>query len=335
MKGLLAVIAAGVVGLSGCTPHTEAESQGVIPPTQLLEKAQAATSNTDYEGAMESRVLYRNEWLSSDIRAFFHKPDMWRMEYLSGKMKGVVCAEANEVLWRMEPETHQVIIAQGHRPEPWEQDKLIEKNYSVAVGPRAQLAGRDTTELDLNPKNPGSPNRRFWVDNETRVILGWELLRLDGSPQSITKFKTVTFKSQPDNIFQPPHGKTMEKSPAQLNQPVTLVELQKKVGFPLVLPAWLPSGFRNQGHYLTECEDDCHAPVALSRFTDGQNTLSLFQGRHVIEPEPMNRTGHGSSGGQHVVRIVRNGTNYVLIGNLDSAQLQKIIQSIPRNPHTS
>ncbi|MDQ2733374.1 MAG: hypothetical protein M3Y56_17125, partial [Armatimonadota bacterium] len=132
-----------------------------------------------------------------------------------------------------------------------------------------------------------------------------------------------------------PQSKTIEKSPTRLNEPETLAKLQNEVGFPLVLPRWLPSGFRIQGHYLTECEDDCHAPVALSRFTDGQNTLSFFQGRHVIEPVMMTHTGHGSSGGEHVIRLVRNGTNYVLIGNLDTKQLQRIIQSIPRNPHTS
>ncbi|MDQ2732217.1 MAG: hypothetical protein M3Y56_11205, partial [Armatimonadota bacterium] len=183
MKGLLAVFAAGVVGLSGCTPHTEAVSSQKLSPTSLLEKAQAATATTDYEGAMESRVRYGNDWLSSDIRAYYHKPDMWRMEYLSGKMKGLVTAEANEVLWRMEPASHQVIIAQGHRPQIWEQDKLIEKNYTVAEGSPVRLAGRDTIELDLNPKMPGSPHRCFWVDTETNVILGWEVLLPDGSPQ--------------------------------------------------------------------------------------------------------------------------------------------------------
>jgi outer membrane lipoprotein-sorting protein len=321
MNCWLAVAAVGAVVTTGCNTSERTN----LSSSALLSRAEAATAETDYEGEMKTRTLINGQWIASDVRAYFHKQGMSRLEYMSPPMKGVVIVHSRDCAWRYDPATGRVVVTPGAVRGTPERDFLTQKNYRIIAGAHVMIAGRDTLQIDVVPRNPGNPWRRFWMDTEKQVLLGWEHFNAQGHPKSVSQFESVEFKDVPGTLFEQPRETPAGLSPPWFSRPLSIPALQKAVGFPLVMPALLPKGYRLEHNYLTQCEDGCGAAVALTLFTDGVNSLSFFQTSHPVPVSPHHD--------QHVLRLVRGGRNYILVGDLDAKLLQAVIDSIPTVPH--
>lgn len=235
---------------------------------------------------------------------------------------------------------------------------LIEANYDISLVSTESLAGRKAHVIKLKPKNPGNPSRRIWVDTELPFILRTEKYGPDGFISSLSFYNYIEFTSQiDDDVFrlQVPPGVAIVTIPGTEDL-MTLEELQKKAGFAVPVPEFVPAGYVLEGGTLTRRGD---AEVAHIRFTDGLNTISFF-----VEP-PAPRAGRrpgvpgfsddvgtmnvgrqvaldGSKGlladyqDATLVRWEASGYEFTLIGEVDESLLLDMAKSVdapqPRTP---
>jgi negative regulator of sigma E activity len=198
-------------------------------------------------------------------------------------------------------------------------DSLTEQNYRVVVAKHMRLANRDVLVVDVLPRNPGNPWKRYWIDQNTDVILGWAHYSADGAAESVSQFQQVEFTPQADSLFDPPPAQARVLNPV-VYQPMSLAQLQARVGFRVDEPVWVPPGYAVQSYILTSCEDGCGAPVAMTRYSDGVNSISIFQC-------PLVKPVH-TRADDHIVRAFRNNMNYVAVGDLGTADLKRMLDSI-------
>ncbi|MHB9026103.1 MAG: hypothetical protein ACYC7E_18340 [Armatimonadota bacterium] len=108
------------------------------------------------------------------------------------------------------------------------------------------------------------------IDRETGVILAMTTIFRKREISSM-RIDTITYRK---DIVIP---RCQMSSPSSLRAGVP-AELAKVLGRPALRPAWLPNGYVLQGSYLTYCEC-CRSQLAVLRYADGVNALTLFQAR--------------------------------------------------------
>ena len=315
------VAAVGTVLLSGCGFGSERHS-GQAGAGDPLQQAEIATRGTDYDGVMDTRRLYERKWISGQVRAYFHAPGLSRYEYLTPPLRGIIKAKAKGFAWTYDPRQGRVVIVPGPLTEDVDRDELTRENYKTRIGPTTMVAGRQAKQVDVVPKHPGNSSRRFWVDSSTGVVLGWEHIRPDGSMEAFSRFNFVEFKPQLDRLFEPPPGVPAVQT---ASRPVSLHDLTETLGYAPQFPRWLPPGYKQESSFLTTCEDGCGAPAGMTRFSDGVNSIVLFQSRRVIG-------GVDSRPNEHVVSLVKDNVNYIVVGDADPQLLKQIGRSVPAPP---
>jgi len=330
MRRWLAMAVIGAALAAGCSAsHLSSASSGA----DLLRRAEIASGQADYQGTMETGALVQGHWITARVKCYFARPGLSRMDYLTPPMAGVIEVQGPGGAWRYDPASHRVTVVHGVRfpssllSRRWE---LIQQNYNVLVGPRQTIAGRPAVLLKVDPRVGGNPADHVWVDVNKEIILGQDHFASNGRLQSRSLFTSIKFEPVSLALFSAPRTPLVAAAPMKLSERMSLTRLQQDVGFPIALPGWLPPGYHMEASFLTRCEGSYGATVAMIRFTNGLNNITLFQSPHVIDARGACRlTSHL---GVQDARLVRNNIDYVLIGDLSAAQLRRMALSIPQIP---
>ncbi|HEY3416030.1 MAG TPA: hypothetical protein VGM23_04005, partial [Armatimonadota bacterium] len=129
----------------------------------------------------------------------------------------------------------------------------------------ATVAGRATVRVLLQD---GQTRKALSIDRETGVILAMTTI-FRHREISRMRLDTIDYRR---NIVIP---RCQIASPTGLRA-VTPEALSKLLGRSIIRPRWLPDGFKPRGTYLTTC-DCCQGPLAVIRYADGMNALTLFE----------------------------------------------------------
>lgn len=159
------------------------------------------------------------------------------------------------------------------------------------------VAGRDcaiVTILENVPGQPmGIPQRKFWIDRQTGIVLRKEVWNARGM---ISATYMVNIAIGPEagvtpQMFYPaslPRAADVKPLfPSERPQFRSIEETQPHVPFPILRPTQLPEGYVLSGIWLSDTPNN---PSVVLRYSRGLNYFSLTE-RRVLRPNPRARYG--------------------------------------------
>jgi outer membrane lipoprotein-sorting protein len=348
---------AGLIGGGGVLLHAAGD------PAALLQASESADQRVSYAGTKVFRVYRPGEstvLMERVFRVWHRSPDLTRTEVVApAESLGKVALENGNGLWLFHPR-HQ-----SWRAMPWRSPKprpgLLLKNYSVQIQRKERVAGRAVIVLRVTSHYPGNPSKIVWVDTKTKMPLRQELFDASGQRVGSVEFREISFEpSLPANLFTVPAEARIERGGPMGDQPKPML------GALVTEPRYVPPG------YLLVRKLSFRRPgmeFVHLRYTDGLNTISLFQERRPGDapdgpgsseasrrsaavpradspdaPRPHRHPGgpggrmDGPGGDWQQLSCGQRlswtwgDTRYTLVGNISAAELRRMADSIPRPP---
>jgi outer membrane lipoprotein-sorting protein len=230
-------------------------------PADLLRAAEGADRRLSYTGIRTVRATAGPKETERRVKVSHRAPDQTRIEYLSPG-EGHVLLELGSGRWLYSPRRSRWWPIEW-RPTPSRLDLLL-RNYRVRYRGKDRVAGRRVVQLSIEPRHPGNPNKKVWIDPKIKMVLQEEVRDSEGRLIAASAFERFEItRDLSADLFQPP--------PAPLVRP-----MPPPPPFSPLRPRYLPPGYelvRTHGLERGRSEGVC------LRYTDGLGTISLFQFR--------------------------------------------------------
>lgn len=258
--------------------------------------------------------------------------------FLNGPTAGMETGYAQHWLWRKarngkleayaELQDDATALARRHF-------LLMQANYDVAMTGSTRLEGRPVQIVEVKPRSTAlkGPARRLYLDAKTGLALLVESFDHSMNPVSESKLSQVVFNPTVEPIAFPlpaaikaaSHGhweaEEMGSGPAQMQA------VAARAGFLPPQPTWLPPGFVLDGYGLHSCQHPPASPyAALTRYSDGLNTLTIFEMRRASSAARPNWASCDFGPGTMVTRDTDGGT-FVALADLPSETLRRVLDS--------
>jgi outer membrane lipoprotein-sorting protein len=340
-------------------------------PGELLIASELADQRLSYSGTKVIRAYKPGEatpTMERRVRVWHRAPDQTRVEVVSpADRTGMVMLDTGSDSWMFSPR-HQRWRPVPHRSSHARPELLL-RNYIVEIAGKTRIAGRHAFMLRVIARRPGNPSKTVWVDSKTKVPLKQELFDLEGRLLVASEFREIQIEpSIPANLFTVPvEARQPLPKPGSLALRPGVAEVggeQRVAGIQFVPPRYVPPG------YVLVVRMRYHRPgfaFAHYRYSDGLNTISLFQERRSgngerregprelaqagaagalpWRPGDRSKTRDGRRNGRSFpirdeattgsvscgnrLIIMRGDTRYILVGNISATQLQRMADSIP------
>ena len=168
------------------------------------------------------------------------------------------------------------------------QKDLIQQNYFITIhsdtqqtqpahAPQPSSIQGDVVVV-FQPKAHDRPSWKIWVESEHGLVVRTEIYDLGGNLALLSAFSELTFEPKlPEKAFTMtvPKGTTVKTSVEQTFSSVE--DAQSSVSFPVLEPAYLPSGFLLSS-VIVSAEQN-RERVQLT-YIDGMSSISFFQDKH-------------------------------------------------------
>lgn len=251
-----------------------------------------------------------------------------RIEYQTEPLRKVTVWEDRDRTYRFNPELKKLTVA-IRRVGQQSDLHFLESHRAQVVGEET-IAGRPALVVELRPKS-GDRWKKLWIDSERWVTLCTEDRDAAGRVLRRTAFTQVRYLS-PDEapdpaVFRPNEAllaRYGSAEPGDSSSRFTPAELEPLVGFRVLIPAWLPSGFRLEGGYLTPGFCQGSGQGVRLEYTDGLSMLTLFQCR---SPRCPGREEDAAGTAGAVYRRVGD-VHALGIGELPQSQLRRVLESL-------
>lgn len=261
-----------------------------------------------------------------------------RIKYLTAPLAGVTVWESADRTYRFSPKNNRLTVSvrRDNLESGREQEEQLLENYTARVSGAEKVANRTAWVIELRPKGEGGGNRwkRLWIDPNSWVTLASEDRR--GSDQILrrTRFTEVTYLSNSETP-KPDEFKPSDEMVARLAQAVrgdtssrfTPAELSKLIEFEVRTPKYLPKGYKLQGAYPTPCSCAERHQAARLEFTDGLNTITLFECAHPRCTSKGNCFASEGASTPLSFQLKTKTGRYLAVGDAPKAELEKLVRS--------
>jgi outer membrane lipoprotein-sorting protein len=288
-----------------------------------------------YSACGETTSWYEGKQVISRIKFIHGAPNRYRVEYVSSPLKGVVVGDDGTSIWRFDPALHEVVdvITTGCSVSS-SCAHLLCGNYDILQMGVGRVAGRQARILQIS-SHSGKLVKRLWIDEKTGVQLKCEDYDSMQHLRSRTVYDSVQYLSSvPDSLFCKSscgHQACVESEGASM----TVSGLSKALGFSVTQPHYIPKGYSLNSCRVYECMHGCCPKSAYLRYTNGLESISVFETPNhncgmpgscpesganscVLSPDVQGRTAS----------FTRHNVAYVVIGDIDDRELHRIADSI-------
>lgn len=285
--------------------------------------------------AHEVTTLAREPAVTSEQTVYRAGFKGMRIEYTQPSiLKGEVRADDGSVLAHLIPKD-KVMVKRPSRiagMKQWAEHSLkaLQKGeIQIELVGKDKIAGRSVYVLEVNPQHRHHGKRKFWVDAEKWVKLKTEDITPEGTVASMSYYTKIYFvNSIPDEKFRVdlPEGYRVEQDPDH-PRTMPLEKARQVAGFRILEPTYLPSGFKVAGAAVIPFRD---GKIVSIRYTDGVNTLSLFQARgDTLNPKFLRRLHEGPVQPNKGVYSWRKGDlNLTIISRISMDDIRKVAGSV-------
>jgi len=306
---------------------------------QWLRQAATAPRRVSYAGT-RTVTVWAGGVQASQVRVFHQAPDRTRLEYLAvGDQPARIVVIAGDIQTTYVPSRNEVVRAPAPRTDEEALTEIlpqIAENYDVRFGGTDRVAGRVARIIDVQSKFPNRPRLKVWVDTETRLILRSERYGPAGALRQEAAFISVvvnpTFAAGMFQVALQPGAQVQTRRSSGTR--LTIEEIADRVGFIPQLPVYLPPGYKLVGSRVVDVRG---TPTAVFAFTDGVDTMSLFESRGE-QGAPLNarQVQVGAAQGMVAARGVANvlhwnahGVSFTLVADLPQQDLVRVGASLP------
>lgn len=209
-----------------------------------------------------------------------------KIEYLTPPLKGVTIWDDTERIYRYNPRRKRLRVATTRGAGDDTEIRLLE-NYHLRFHGVGKVAGRKAVAIEMHPRSESSRWKRIWVEPTTSVILASEEFGKGQDLLRSTRFMELRYLAADEmpaaSTFQPSEElvkKFGSARPGDTSTRFTPEQLSKLIGFQVRVPKWLSPGYELRGAYQTPCTCARTHQAARLEFTDGLNTISLFECAH-------------------------------------------------------
>ena len=234
----------------------------------VAQMQEAEAQVKDYHAVVETLLAGPGERETLLVQEIWRKdPDLIRAQIKEGpaEMVGQVTVFNGEQVWFYDPHLNRVqilpMLAPFQLPQPdisaamWlSAEELLNATTASSLG-EEMVAGRKANKVQLIPQADtdlyaavGGEPITVWVDQEHSRRLRMEVPLPAGGHYTM-HYRTIEYNvGLPDSLFQftPPSGAKTIREGAMAEAPAVqgmgLVQAQEAVGFPLLLPVYLPAG---------------------------------------------------------------------------------------------
>jgi outer membrane lipoprotein-sorting protein len=311
-------------------------SLGNAEAAEIVRRALAAEGKIPYKGSKVSEQPVNGRLVKSVALVARRPPDLRRIHFVSAPLDGVTVWRNKNLTYRHDPKmgTLEIYDRSDMRAEDeGSKRKLVLSNFEPRLEGEETVAGRSAYRILLAPRHAGDAWHRVWIDKETHLRLGIE--DYDGKNRLIrrTRFQEVTFEAMEPEAFLPPPSvmKSARKTYSDEEQPKSVGHVSSVLGFQIKLPSYVPGGYRLKGAYTYPCKCGCEKPAAQVRWTNGLNTISMFQCGHPCGQEAA--CTFPKSAQSASVPISVGEESFLFVGETDRANLEKMAQSL-KSPAT-
>ena len=185
------------------------------------------------------------------------------------------------------------------------------------------VAGHACGVVDAQARSSGPvPRRRFWIDPANGAQLRIEQYDAAGQIQSSSYYTQVTYNPRFDgSTFRLPSAGSKVVASGFAKPSLTLDQVRATAGFAVLVPTFLPSGFRYQAGSVSDARA---YRVSELRYFNGANVLSIFETPD-SSTAGANKTEHPRRG---VLFGRLAGMKVVIIGNLSNGELDSILTGL-------
>ena len=241
----------------------------------------------DYTGIMIMESQIGNEIQHTEMEVKFKKPYYYWTKDLK---TGIITVSNEKTTWIYDPQRNtatKIEISEEmyeyikKMRERIDYGKIIEKileEYDVKLLGSEKVEGRDCYVLDLKEKND-SMHIKMWVDKEywmpikmeTEMKIGNEVMK------TIAIYKNLKFNvglSEKDFEFTPPEGAKIIERKLEEPEKMSLEEAEQKAGFKVLMPCYIPSGFKFEGATVLETVE---GKMVSMRYRSGEKFLTITE----------------------------------------------------------
>jgi outer membrane lipoprotein-sorting protein len=308
-----------------------------IDAVAALRQAYASDRNLTYEGSVTTTVFCggKERQTQSFVR---HKGSAERIDYPSSPVRGAVVVNTEHETRAYRPDMKQVAISYASKER---QDTsgldLIIKSYSISGKEDGEVAGRAVNLITMEPKHYSGPVKRLWIDRKTGVILKSEDICTSGRLRSSMEFSRISYSAKvADEVFANPVKVDASWTTDRGEPEMARADVEKVLGVPLATPRHLPGGFVLDSIRLYTCKCCGGHKAAHLRYTDGLNSVSIFE----TPSDSSCRSGrcrvHCAKSGScevtdaslaHVATVSSGKLSIVVVADLTEEDLTKIAKS--------
>jgi len=293
----------------------------------ILKRMLEADAEIAVEGEQTTTLYHNGSPVKSEQHVLRDGSRGLRIVYTAPpKMANTVIVDNGNTLWQFNPHSNRLETSPSKLKKRIERYPAIMKArgqriLSVSIQGTATVAGRPCTIIQVERKKDPGPIRTFWVDDATGVQLQVQVQEHSGSLRSVTQYRSIAF-----NVPVPPGSFNQPNTPGAIvdqqaggNSENTIDSAAKQAGFSLLTPGYLPPGFHFQSAQVTLFE---RRNMVHARYTDGINTLSIFQRIDRGRDTDITSPEHG------VMTRIAAGHRLVVIANIEDGELRRVIQAM-------
>lgn len=298
-----------------------------------------ANYGVNHVGEQITTVSAGDKEVTTRVERAYLRPGLMRLEYLDGPLKGVKVWDDGHRIYRYRPDKNRLDVTPASVCRPLDLEErlaLVRENYTASLEGETGIAGREAQQILLRSRHPGNPWKRLWIDKETYLMLGSEDYDSHDRRLRSTRFVKLALDTQPESDFHPTPEllkritPRMSWDPAADEAPQSAERISRQVGFALLLPAFVPPGYHLLGSFAVPCECGRGDEAVRSKYTDGLNTISVFQCGHPCAKGDqcwVANTRHAVA-----LQLAREQDTFLVVGEMDRAILEKMARSVPPRP---
>lgn len=288
--------------------------------SEIVSNMSAADRRFNYEGTFVLRKS--DKMMTMHVVHGVDDRGVWEsMESLNGEPRKIV-RHNNEVI-SIYPERKLVTVSQmGDKPGlhpilPENLDKLV-NYYDINQLGNERIAGRDTSVLNVQPKDAFRYGYKYWLDNDTGVLLKCDLL--DEKGEIVEQMMYTSFNDHaavPSSAFSIPEleGYTRQELNKDKDKPAD--------------SGWyvadIPDGFMLTQSSMRSNEGGESLHLLYS---DGLASVSVFV--EASKDSPHRLTGASSMGALNAYGKQINGSQIIVMGEVPEATVTRIAESMKR-----
>jgi len=260
---------------------------------ELFQKVLNSLKTVDYKGKLTFISMVPDEHPVREAVVIREAPDKQSIEFVQpDEMRGMGMVMNKDERWRLRGERPR-----GRRPFlspppnrmmeqlPLRNIQILLRNHDVRVLNGGSVAGRDTYLIELEPKMPNRPSKKFWIDVEMGVLLKVEDYDFQRRLKNVFAFSDIDFepeideatfrkRQKPDERRGPRKGPEREELWSYGKGKLDLNEVRKTAKLDVIMPEQPPAGFDLQSIQVMSVGR--RRNVHLS-YTNGLTILSVFQ----------------------------------------------------------